>query len=304
VRGDNAILELCKEFVLLRMTQMRGVNIALFEYDYDMTWMSFFLDADSRIYSRYGSRDSTASDSHNTPGGLLNTMREVLALHKEASAKPKPAHVPPKAMRPSDIPAYQKMYANACGRCHMLNEAKWEQLRMDGTMKQGAFFLYPLPENVGIKLDLTKGNRIKEIVKGSFADNSGLKPHDTIRFANDIRVLTTADMQYVLDKLEPDSKLTLAVERDGKAFKAVLELSGNWRASDVSWRKSVRIRSFHNNFIRNLASLTADEKDRLGINRANIAYRLTDSKAEVQEAGLLKTPACLPLSPLLPFDRT
>ena len=65
------------------MTYLRGANIGLFEYDYDQTWMSFFLDADGRVISRYGSRDSTSADSHNTPAGLRNTMHEVLAAHQE-----------------------------------------------------------------------------------------------------------------------------------------------------------------------------------------------------------------------------
>src|SRR5436190_12324443 len=132
------------------MTYMRDVNIALFEYDYDMTWMSFFLDADARIYTRYGSRDHSASDSHNTSAGLRHTMKEVLALHEEESVLPREPYTPPK-LKPADIPAYKKMYAGSCGRCHMLNEAKWEQQRQDGTMKAGAFFFYPLPENIGIK---------------------------------------------------------------------------------------------------------------------------------------------------------
>src|SRR5207244_9574272 len=117
-------------------------------------------------------RNSTSADSHNTAAGLLNTMREVLALHKEESAKPLPPYQPPKK-RPEDIPAYNKLYGGSCGRCHMLNEAKWEQQRLDGTMKLGAFFLYPLPDNVGIKLDLIKGNQVVEVVKDSFAEKAG-----------------------------------------------------------------------------------------------------------------------------------
>lgn len=287
MRGDNEIIELSKEFVRLRFTQMRGVNIALFEYDYDMTWMSFFLDADGRVYSRYGSRNSVSADSHNTAAGLRNTMREVLAVQRVESAKPRPTYQPP-TQRPADIPAYNKMFGGSCGRCHMLNEAKWEQQRLDGTMKQGAFFFYPLPENIGIKLDLTKGNRVKEIVKDSFADKAGLKANDTIRSANGTRVLTTADMQYALDKLEPNGKLIVEALRDDRPVRAVLELSGNWRASDVSWRKSVRVRAFQNNFTRYLAALSDAEKGQLGIERGHLAYRLTESKGEAQDAGLLK----------------
>ncbi len=221
------------------MTHMRGVNIGLFEYDYDMTWAAFFLDGDGRILTRYGSRDHTASDSHNTPAGLHHTMTEVLALHKEEAARPKPPYKMPQ-QQPSDIPAYNRLYGNTCGRCHMLNEAKWEQARADGTQKAGAFYLYPLPETVGIKLDTTKGNLVKEVRPRTFAEQAGVLQGDIIRAANGQRVLTCADMQYVLDKLAPTSKLTLTIERKQRTFDVELQLTGNWRASDVSWRKSIR----------------------------------------------------------------
>ena len=287
MRGDKEIVELCKEFVLLRMTMMRGVNIALFEFDYDMTWMSFFLDADGRVLSRYGSRNSKSADSLNTAAGLLNTMREVLTLHREASAKPRPAYQPPK-QQPAEIPAYTKLYGGSCGRCHMLNEAKWEQQRLDGVMKPGAFFLYPLPDNIGIRLDLTQGNRIREIAKDSFAGKAGLQANDTIRSANGLRVLTCADMQHVLDKLAPKSKLTLEVDRKGRSFEVVLDLAGDWRASDVSWRKSIRMRANHNNFTRFLSALSAKEKAELGIEADRLAFRLTETRGEVAEAGFVK----------------
>ena len=88
-----------ENFVLLRMTYLRGVNIGLFAYDYDMTWTAFFLDAEGRIYSRYGSRDSSSADSHNSAAGLVHTMAEVLRVHKEETAKEKPAYQLPAAVQ-------------------------------------------------------------------------------------------------------------------------------------------------------------------------------------------------------------
>ena len=66
------------------------------------------LDPDGRIICRFGSRDHTASDSHNTPAGLLHTMREVLTVHKEESAKPKAAYTMPQK-QPNDIAAYARL---------------------------------------------------------------------------------------------------------------------------------------------------------------------------------------------------
>jgi serine protease Do len=269
------------------MTHMRGVNIGLFEFDYDMTWMAFFLDADGRVITRFGSRDHTASDSHNTPAGLLNTMHEVLDVHKEEATKPKAPYTMPKQY-PNDIPAYNRIYGNTCGRCHMVNEAKWEQQRADGAMKPGAFYLYPLPETVGIKLDLVKGNKVKEVRPDTFAAKAGMRVGDIIKSANGQRVMTCADMQYVLNKLDANSKLTLQVERKSRTVEVELELKGDWRASDVSWRKSVRIRSNQNAFTRNLLALQPAEKNGLGIDKEKIAFRLNDSQGEAKTAGLMK----------------
>src|SRR5206468_3529977 len=153
---------------------------------------------------------------------------EVLDVHKEESNKPKTPYTMPK-QTPNDIPTYNRMYGNSCGRCHMINEAKWEQQRADHTMKPGAFFLYPLPETIGIKLDTTKGNKVKEVRANTLAEKAGVRAGDIIRSANGSRILTCADVQYVLNKLEPGSKLTLLVERKGRTFDIDIELTGNWR---------------------------------------------------------------------------
>src|SRR5262249_37932907 len=77
-------------------------------------------------------------------------------------------------------------------------------------------------------------------------------------------------------------------ERDGKPLTAVLELEGDWRRTDSSWRMSARRGGFRSNFIRSLRALTADEKTKLAIPLDQIAFRLMESKAEVQGAGLRK----------------
>jgi hypothetical protein len=288
VRGDKNIVKMSEQFVLLRLTYMRGVNIGLFAYDYDMTWMSFFLDAEGRIYSRYGSRDSTSPDSHNSAAGLIHTMEEVLRVHKEETAKERPAYQLPPALRPEDLPAMRALgYAGSCGRCHMLNESLATQQRKDG--KKGASWFYPLPDTIGIKLDRTKGNEVVEIAAGSFADKAGLKAGDVLRSANETRLITIADFQSVLNGLEPRSRLTLALERAGKPVTAVLELDGDWRRADVSWRKSVRIRAtVGGNLSRFLTPLSEGDKKNVGIPGQDIAFRLAESKGEADAAGLRK----------------
>jgi len=290
VRGDKDILKMSENFVLLRITQLRGVNIALFAYDYDQTWMSFFLDADARIYSRYGSRDNNSADSHNSPEGLLHTMEQVLRVHKEESAKPRPPYLLPPPVKPEELPIMKEIgYANTCIRCHMVHEAQIAQKAKDGKLQRGSLWLYPPMENIGVKLDLKEGNLVREVLPDSFAARTGVQTGDRLRSANGSRVLTIADLQFVLNGLESRSQLTLEADRAGQPLKAVLELDGDWRRSDVSWRKSIRLRAFHtSNLGRYLATIKGAEKTNLGIPDDDVAFRLMDSKGELLDAGLRK----------------
>ena len=62
---------------------MNGVNLNLFQFDYDLTWMAFFMDADDRFYARYGGREDEHAESNLSQESLARTMRAVLELHRE-----------------------------------------------------------------------------------------------------------------------------------------------------------------------------------------------------------------------------
>ena len=283
-------MEKCKDFILLRLTYLRPVNIALFTYDYDQTWTAFFLDADLRIYCRYGCRDASSADSHNSPEGLLHTMDQVLAIHKEESGKALPPPKLPKPVVPTDLPELTDLrYNGSCVRCHMVHETQYHRQRKAGTFTPRSLWLYPLPDNVGIKLDAKLGNIVREIKPDSFAAKAGMQAGDRIRSANGSRVVTVADLQFVLNGLEAKSQLTLQAERDGKPVTAMLELDGDWRRTDPTWRKSVRLMTWRQApFTRFLTALPNAEKTKLGIPAENFAFRLARDSAEAQKVGLRK----------------
>ena len=37
------------------------MDLRRFEFDFDLTWYAFFLNADETIYGRYGGRDATSA---------------------------------------------------------------------------------------------------------------------------------------------------------------------------------------------------------------------------------------------------
>src|SRR5262249_4538803 len=127
-----------------------------------------------------------------------------------------------------------------CIHCHMIPHALYDHQNQQGTFKKEALWLYPLPENVGLKLDTLEGNWVREVIAGSPADKAGLKAGDFLRQGNGVRLLTQGDFIFVLNGVGADGKLVIEAERAGKPVIASLQLTGNWRWTDISWRKSIR----------------------------------------------------------------
>src|SRR5207247_8140506 len=114
---------MAKKFVFLRITRMNGVNLNLFDFDYDLTWMSFFMDAEGRIYSRYGGRDNQSADGRLSAAGLLRTMNEVLRVHATETSKKLPMPKPLAIRKPEDIPTMAKYLpyrGSDCIHCHLI----------------------------------------------------------------------------------------------------------------------------------------------------------------------------------------
>ena len=84
-RLHSRIADLAGEFVLVRLTSMRGVNLDVFDFDFDLTLAAFFVSPNEKVYGRYGSRDATSPDSRVSLAGLHYAMTEALAVHRSKS---------------------------------------------------------------------------------------------------------------------------------------------------------------------------------------------------------------------------
>jgi hypothetical protein len=290
VREDPKVARKAEQFVKLRLTYLRGLDVALFDFDFDQTWMSFFLDADGHIYSRYGNRNAASADSHNSLDGLLDTMDRVLTVHSEVSQQPGPPTPVPAPQRAHELPGLNALgYGGSCVRCHMVHEGLFEQKRREGKLEPSDLWLYPNPETIGLTLDAKFGNVVRGIVPGSAASKAGVRIGDEVRRANGTRVLTIGDLEHVLNGLPNKTQLTLDLARGSRTRQVALELDSDWKRWDVSWRKSVRLMSQRRSaFIRALALIPAGERNKLGIAQGGIGFRLKESTGETQKAGLKK----------------
>src|SRR5688572_8812995 len=109
---------------------MKGVDLNLFRFDYDLTFAVLMMDAEGRTYSRFGTRDGKSATDRLSITGLKNAMRQVLAVHKAGANG---AAVPPESRRSftiSDIPAFSGSRASkeACYHCHYASNFQVKQL--------------------------------------------------------------------------------------------------------------------------------------------------------------------------------
>jgi predicted metalloprotease with PDZ domain len=249
---------------------MRGVDLNVFAFDYDLTWTAFFLNGDETIYGRFGGRDGPVADRYLTLPGLKHAMRAALAAHQK-EWKSKPA---PEAQAARTVEQYavaKRLKPNACIHCHQAYDFRREDLKSTGKWTLDEVWVYPPPQNVGLSVDPNQGDVVTSVQQKSAAARAGLKAGDVLRSVNGVPVASFADIQYALHRAPAAGRTAVAWERDGKRQAADLDLAAGWRKTDISWRESMwglePPAAVHGR------DLSADEKKRLGLSEKALAFR-------------------------------
>ncbi len=224
--------------MLLRLTRMRGVDLDLFDFDYDLTWMAFFLGGDGRVLGRYGGRDADSPEGRVSLAGLRYAMAAALEAHQRGAGTPPP---PTKAPRTAEqFAAAARLPQTACIRCHQVYDLRRESLRMSGKWSLDELWVYPPPENVGLTLEVDRGDVVARVAPGSAAARLGLAKSDRLLTVGGRPVASYGDVQYALHKAPAKGTVEVRWRRDGEERGGELALAEGWRKSDVSWRWSLR----------------------------------------------------------------
>ena len=143
--------------------------------------------------------------------------------------------------------------------------------RPSGKWDRESIWVYPLPENVGITLDVDVGDHVKAVAVCSAAERAGLKPGDHIAKLNGYSVASFADATYALHKAPVKGSIPIAWMRDGKESSGTLEVAEGWRKTNLTWRPSML------DILPSLPfsgdDLTAEEKKALGLSTKRAAIR-------------------------------
>ncbi len=270
---DSPRGKLLSQYVLARIVRLDDVDLALFDWDRHNTLYYFALNADERIYLRYGGRDSRAVQSYLDLESIELALQQGLALHKRHQAGELPPATRPKPLRVQDFPLLVERTTGrgACVECHLTMDYQNQHRELDGTFDP-VRHLYRSPDikTIGIDLDVPRGLVVRE-ASGAVAA-AGMLAGDRITHLNGVPVYTFADLQYVYDKVDRDAEgLQLRVQRGEAAPELRVELPMRWWFTDLSYRQwsmepRVPFRS---------RPLDEAEKRALGLNPAGFASRVS-----------------------------
>jgi serine protease Do len=253
----------------VRLTRIDNTDLNLFEFDYDLTFMVFFMDANEKVYARYGGRDSNDADNRQSLEGLRYTMQSVAAMHSQDKK-----HFAPKV---EGAPVYIREISaggGKCLHCHQVKERLRRKLIADGDWARDMVYRYPLPDNLGFRLEINRGNVVEKVMPGSPAEKAGLKKGDVVKQLGNVPIHSFCDATYALDKAPASGATSLSWMRDQETLTAPLELAKGWRKTDISWRPSLR------RLIPSLPlygdDLGAAERKQLGLTQKQLAFRQND----------------------------
>lgn len=220
-------------FVCIRMTQIWGVDLSLYQFDWWSSWTIFLMNADRAIYGRYGTGDD------NTIEGLEKALEGALDLHKKYPANKAElagkvgARFPWKT--PEAVPTIVKkgVYGpgrNNCIHCHHLVDAVADSLQDAGEpIPTRLRPPYPAPERIGVTLDPRERATVTKVAPDSPAAKAGLRPGDRIVRLARQPILSIADVQWVLYASEDTADLAAELDRAGEKAEALIKLRGHWR---------------------------------------------------------------------------
>ncbi len=254
LENDNEVRDLFEKFVCVRVVQGNGLDLSLFQFDYDQSFHIMFFHADKTIYGRYGTRSARPEHEDMTMKGLRQAMLGVLELHKHypdnksqlADKQSKKADF----TVPEEMPGLKGKYGanldytgavvRSCIHCHQIRDSERMVYRKaNKPLPPTVLYPYPLPETIGLRMSPDAAGEIASVAEGSIAARAGLHNGDQITSLAGQRIVSTADLQWVLHNAPASGELATEVARDGKSIATKIALPKGWREqSDISWRVS------------------------------------------------------------------
>ncbi len=291
----------------MRITDMQGVDLNVYRFDWDLTFAALVMHEDGTIYHQYGNRNAEGAESHLSMASMESLLRGALTGHRDYDDSDRKRRERGAPLTVESFPTMKRRIdqgkAPECFHCHFINQGIDEQAQESGTFDPIVAWRWPPGTIVGLDVDRDDQGVVDEVRKGSPAAKAGVAPGDRLVSLGGRSILTEGDVQWVLDGVPATGgRLPLVVRRGEREKRVTLKLGADWRVGspDVLWRPTMWRLDPKPGF--GGPMLTPEQKAARGIDADVSAFRVNyivtwgpnaDTGRRVQAAGLRKNDVVL-----------
>lgn len=248
----SALAPWLDRFVCVRVVSANALDLARFQFDFDLSFSVLFFNGDGTVYGRYGSWTHQEDPQDRSVEGFRQTLQKVLELHaaypaNRSSLQGKQGRPLP-YRTPVDIPALAGKYprnldwddsiVSRCVHCHQIGDALRATLReRNQRLPTPLIYPFPRPEVLGLELAPDHAARVKSVAAGSPAARAGLRAGDDLVKLDGQPLTSIADVSWVLHHAPDAGALPVQFVRGAERLTATLELPAGWRRrADIARR--------------------------------------------------------------------
>jgi len=289
---DGPLKKSLERWITVRVTDMRGVDLNVYRFNFDLTLAVLLMHADGTIYATYAGRDDTDASSHQSTSSLARVLDLAYERHAKHRATPRAGRKP---MFVEQLPWWrdnEKAQENKCFHCHQVHDAWQNEARRAGRWTERDQYTWPDPVQLGLRLDREDQVLVTQ-AKAPFERG------DRILAIGAARPLAFGDVQRALDEAPwGESELAVTVRRGDREVPLAVPLAEGWKRPTprvYAWRSMKWPMSPKPGFGGPL--LNAEQKKKLGLPVDGWAFRVqyivtwgpqADTGRNAHQAGIRK----------------
>ncbi len=251
-QAEKELAPLLDQFVCVRVINANALDLALFQFDYDLSFSTLFFNGDGTVYGRYGSWTHQHEFQNTTIAGYQRALEGALAIHrgfpanqatlvaKQGGPMPfkTPLEIPSLAGKYKAELDWERKVVQSCVHCHQIGDAIRASYRDQKKAIPGEWiFPLPAPETIGLTLAPDQAALVKSVAAGSVGAKAGVQPGDEIISLAGQPLISLADVSWALHRAPESGAFSAEVQRGSTKKSLSLALPTNWRAkSDISKR--------------------------------------------------------------------
>ena len=252
VLEDKALVPLLDQFVCVRVINANALDLARFQFDYDLSLSAMFFNGDGTTYGRFGSWTHQRDPLDKTTAGFQRALEAALAIHrgypankaalaiKQGGPTPfkTPVEFPDLAAKYKATLDWEGKVVQSCVHCHQVGDAFRISYRDKGKVVPAEWiYPFPQPDTIGLTLAPDHAARVETVAAGSIAATAGLRAGDEFISLAGQPLISPADVSWTLHRSPESGTLAAVVKRGNAPVTLAITLPAGWREkADISKR--------------------------------------------------------------------